>query len=234
MNKIKNFRYNFFQLRKSLKNLLAVFISSFAIFLVYFLCANIKFHSLKISYYYLLAKIYVVAEWENFEMNITGSFGMSAARKAIDVANNFYVIKIYDQTISGFLASVFSSFGWALFLTASLALLIFAKKLWKNKKALITNSRFIQNLLARIDNFGDQSKFIAKTVHSEPAQINQKPSQPKVLKKTKGKAVSNSPAKSKNIKSEKPAKEKTKNYRLVADDDLPYPILKRVVFDEFN
>ncbi|MFT7099428.1 MAG: hypothetical protein ACJAS6_001310 [Rickettsiales bacterium] len=225
-------RHNFFQFSKSPKNLLAIFISSFAIFSAYFLYANIKLHSLKISYYYLLAKIYVVAGWGNFEMNITGSFGMSAARKAIDVANNFYVIKIYDQTISGFLASVFSGFGWALFLTASLALLIFVKKLWRNKKALITNSRFIQNILVRIDNFGDQSKLVAKTAHSEPAQIHQKPSQPKVLKKIKSKAVLSS--KSENIKSEKVVEEKPKNYRLVADDDLPYPILNRAVFFKPN
>jgi hypothetical protein len=132
------------------------------------------------------------------------------------------------------LIKIFCGLAWALFLTSSLALLIFVKKLWKNKKALITNSRFIQNLLARIDNFGDQPTSIAKTVINEPAQIHKKTSHPKVLKNTKSKSVSNSPAKSKNIKSEKPAKEKPKNYRLVTDSDLPYPILKKVVFDELN
>ncbi|MFT7087958.1 MAG: hypothetical protein ACJAZX_001409 [Rickettsiales bacterium] len=130
------------------------------------------------------------------------------------------------------LINIFCGLAWALFLTASLALLIFAKKLWKDKKALITNSRFIQNILVRIENFGDQSTSIVKIVHNEPAQIHKKPSQPKVLKKTKSKAASNSPAKSENIKSEKAVEEKPKNYSLVADDNLPYPILKKVVFDE--
>ncbi|MFT6259342.1 MAG: hypothetical protein ACJA0S_001332 [Rickettsiales bacterium] len=132
---------------------------------------------------------------ENMEVSIAGSFGMIATRKAVDVANNFYAIQIYQKTMAGFLASVFGGLAWALFLTASLALLIFAKKLWKDKKALITNSRFIQNILVRIENFGDQSTSIVKIVHNEPAQIHKKPSQPKVLKKTKSKAASNSPAK---------------------------------------
>ncbi len=188
-----------------LKVLAGVFALVSAIFFICLSLHNIGLHSLKISYYYLLAKFYILIGIENFNMNVVGSFGAVFERKATDVANNFYVIEIYRKVIGSVANSFLISLVWTIFLMATLAFVFIASKWRKNLGWDIFSNGLIKNLFTKIN-----------ISNKKPIQDLQKHNK------------SNS-TKSENIHTNKKSKTNSKTYQLISDKNLPYPILKKVV-----
>jgi len=118
----------------SLKTITVIFASIFVISSSYLLSKNLSFHSLKISYYYLLAKFYTVVGIENFNINISGSFGAIFTRKAVDVISNFYVVEIFNDTLKTLWISILTGLFWAMFLLVILVLLFGIKIWWESDR----------------------------------------------------------------------------------------------------
>ncbi len=211
MSKSQYFYSLVFQITKKPKTLFLILISVFFVFSTYLLSKNLSFHSLKISYYYLLAKFYTVVGIENFNINISGSFGAIFTRKAVDVISNFYVVEIFNDTLKTLWISILTGLFWAMFLLVILVLLFGIKIWWESDKR-------------RSFNFWKMKKATA-------IQNIQK-RQPIYHQKAKKEQNIAPVAKVENTNAKKKSPSKSKNYRLISDKNLPYPIIKKVVLVE--
>jgi hypothetical protein len=203
-----------------LKILFFAFISTFAISSIYLLHKNIIFDLIKICYYYLLAKCYVTIGFENFFIGVP-SISEHLELKAIRIANDIQVIKIYNYVKNIISTSIVNSLIWGIFVVMILAFFFIAKAWWKYKKKDIIRSKLVRNLLLKAQ------AFIANLLNSAvyPVKIAQRQDQylsPIIEKKY------TATIKSDNIQTSKKPKTPSENYRIISDNSLPYPILKRV------
>jgi hypothetical protein len=189
------------------RTLFLIFISFFSVFYTYLLSKNLNFHSIKISYYYLLAKFYTVVGIENFNINISGSFGVVFTRKAIDVVNNLYAIEIFNNTSNILLSSIITSLLWTGYLLVFLVLLFGIKVCLDNgKKRTFIFWRIVNGFSIQIRRNSTIQKQIAFDY-----QVDKK---------------------EQNVDAQKNFSSKSKNYLLISDKNLPYPIIKKVVLVE--
>jgi len=192
----------------SLKTITIIFVSIFFASSSYLLSKNLSFHSLKISHYYLLAKFCVIFGIEDLDININGSFGAIFTRKASDVANNLYVIEIFNSALKTLWFSILTSLFWTMILLTILVLLLGIKIWWESDKKRLISLKRIKKI-----------KIIQKWL---PAH-HQKPEKEQNITPV---------AKAENIDVKKKSPNKSKNYRLISDKNLPYPIIKKVVLIE--
>jgi hypothetical protein len=139
------------------------------------------------------------------------------------------LFKIFIENWGGitFLSSVATGLIWTIYLLVILVLLS-GIKIWldSGKKKLLNFGRIIESLLIKIRGCLDGG---GNTVCDKkiPTIQKRKPIYYQTVEKEQNAAPI---TKAKYIDVEKKLLKKSKNYRLISDKNLPYPILKRAVF----
>jgi len=199
---------------KSIPPLKTIAISSALVLVILFICLscyNVGIYSAKISYYYLLAKFYIAIGIKDFDIDIVGSFGAVFTRKATDIVDNFYVIEIYRKAIGSIISSFVTSLILTIVLVAIMASIFIASQLRRNLDGNIFGNRLIKNLFSKINS---SNKNPILDIQTQDIQI-QGQNKPTSAKQSNALVVK--------------SKTKSKTYQLILDENLPYPMLKRVV-----